>query len=51
MIKDYIPFIIFASIIAICTIIFIIKGNMTDDDTEEEQTTEDGEINQESQDR
>jgi hypothetical protein len=49
MVKDYIPFIIFASVIAICTLIFIIKGNMTGDDKpEESENLEEGE---ESQDR
>jgi hypothetical protein len=49
MIKDYIPFIIFASVIAICTIIFIVKGNMTDDDEAEKgEQSEEEEVNQES---
>ena len=50
MIKDYIPFIIFASVIAICTIIFIVKGNMTDDEPEATDT-EEGDGDPEQQDR
>jgi hypothetical protein len=50
MIKDWLPFIIFASIIAICTLFFIIRGNMQEDEPEVTDA-EEGDGSLEPQDR
>ena len=50
MVKEYIPFIIFASLIAICTIAFIIYGYVNNEDTETTDTgAEEGDLNQEQE--